>query len=282
MASVFQTIKFYYKSTVFGILIAVCALYGVVASIFLRIIGKPEYSQYTVARAFYYSFSTILGVKINLKNEKYLHDKPAVFISNHQSALDILILGRIFQPGFTVTAKKVLQFVPFLGWFMLASGTFFIDRAKSDKARKTLQDALNKIKGNKRGIFLFPEGTRSGATKPEMLPFKKGAFHLAQQAKIPVVPIVVSNYSNIFHSASKTFNTGEITIDVLPPVQTKDVETKDEIDELVMQTRTRMMERLKDISIKEPAKKVEKKTSVEEIQVEVEETTEETPLVDQK
>lgn len=243
----FRSIKFYFKSVIYGLLITVCALYGVAASIILRLIGKEEYSQYTVARAFYYSVSTILGIKINVNNEKYLHGKPAVFISNHQSALDILILGRVFHPGFTVTAKKVLKYVPFLGWFMMASGTFFIDRAKSDKARKVLDKALEDVKAKKNGIFLFPEGTRSGTTNLEMLPFKKGAFHLAKQAAIDVVPIVVSNTSTIFHAKSKTFNSGVITIDVLPPVPTKDIKTKEQLDNMVVEVRRSMVESLQRI-----------------------------------
>lgn len=299
----FNTIKFYFKSTVYGLLITVCALYGVVASIFLRIIGKKEYSQYTVARAFYYSVSTVLGIKIKVNNEKYLHGKPAVFISNHQSALDILILGRVFHPGFTVTAKKVLKYVPFLGWFMMASGTFFIDRAKSDKARRVLDNALENVKKEKSGIFLFPEGTRSATTNLEMLPFKKGAFHLAKQAQIDVVPIVVSNTSTIFHSKSKTFNSGVITIDVLPPVPTKGIETKDQLDDLVVEVRKSMLESLqrigysktdsKSVPVKSPAQpstpiKSESpelpvdSEETEDVEEELVEVTESSPLVSAK
>lgn len=291
----FQNIKFYFKSTVFGVLIVICALYGVVASILLRIIGKKEYSQYTVARAFYYSFSTLLGIKIKINNEKYLYNKPGIFISNHQSALDILILGRIFQPGFTVTAKRVLQYFPFLGWFMIASGTFFIDRSKSDKARKILDEALKTVKAEKRGLFMFPEGTRSGTTNLEMLPFKKGAFHLAKQAQIPIVPIVVSNTSTIFHAKSKTFNTGEITIDVLPPVETKDIETKDQVDKMVVEVRKSMMDQLQKIGYSKnnaspaPAKSPKygspepvKDSDSDEIVQEIIEESEQSPLVKKK
>lgn len=280
-----KSLKFYTKSLVFGILIILCASYGVVASIFLRIIGKPQYSQYTVARAFYYSFSSILGIKIKINNEKYLQEsKPGMFISNHQSALDILVLGKVFYPGFTVTAKKVLKYFPFLGWFMLASGTFFIDRSRGEKARKVLDKALKSVKKNKAGLFMFPEGTRSATTNLDMLPFKKGAFHLAQQAKIPIIPIVVSNYSNIFHSASRTFNTGEIIIDVLPPVPTTDIETKEDVDQLVIDVRTSMVNQLKKLGYskingeKDPSKTEEPVTDSDKDE-DVEIVDEQSPLV---
>lgn len=237
-------LKFYLKSVVFGSLIILCALYGVVASVLLRLVGKEEYAQYTVARAFYYSLSRILGIRIILKNEELLHQKPAVVVSNHQSALDILVLGRIFMPGYTVTAKKALKWFPFLGWFMIASKTFFLDRARGEKARKVLDQALAGLKDQKRAIFMFPEGTRSGTKKLEMLPFKKGAFHLAKQAKIPVIPVAVSNYSTIFHSGDKIFNRGEIVIEVLKPMSTAELKTNDEVTEFAADVREKMLEKI--------------------------------------
>lgn len=240
----FSTLKFYAKSVVFGSLLIICALYGVVASVFLRIIGKEQYAQYTVARCFNFLCQKLLGIKVTIKNEERLLTMPAVVVSNHQSALDVLILGRIFQPGFTVTAKKALKYFPFLGWFMLASGTFFLDRAKGEKARKVLERALLGLKEKKRSIFMFPEGTRSATKKLELLPFKKGAFHLAKQAKIPVVPVAVSNYSTIFHSGDKVFNRGEIILEVLEPMSTAELETNEDVTEFAQTLGNRMLEKI--------------------------------------
>lgn len=234
-------VKFYLKSVVFGLLIVGCALYGVIASILLRIVNKIEYSQFTVAKAFYSSLSVALGLKINVKNEKYLSSNPAIYISNHQSALDIYVLGKIFQPGYFVTGKKSLKYVPFLGWFMALSGTFFLDRSKSDKARKVLDSALTSLKKQDRALFIFPEGTRSGTEELEFLPFKKGAFHLAKQAGIPIVPIVVSNTSTIFNSKRKFFNGGEINIEILPPVSTENLVTNEDVTKLSLKVREDML-----------------------------------------
>lgn len=236
-----QKLKFLVKSFIFGALISTCALYGVVASIFLRIIGKAEYAQYTVAKVFYWLFSRLMGITITIKNEHLLHRKPSVVISNHQSALDILILGKVFQPGYTVTAKKALKFFPFLGWFMLASKTFFLDRAKGEKARKVLDQALLSLKENERSLFMFPEGTRSATKKLDMLPFKKGAFHLAKQAKIPVIPVAVQNYSTLFLSKDKTFKRGEIIIEVLEPEPTDRLQTKEDVDDMALRVRNNML-----------------------------------------
>lgn len=234
-------LKFYVKLAVFGTLVILCALYGVVASIALRLVGKEEYAQYTVARAFYYSFSRVLGITITIKNEEYLLQRPSVVVSNHQSALDIFLLGKLFQPGYTVTAKKVLKYFPFLGWFMLALGTFFLDRARGEKARKVLDRALLGLKQKHRSIFMFPEGTRSGTKKLELLPFKKGAFHLAKQANIPVVPVAVSNYSTIFNSTDKVFNRGEIVVEVMKPMSTLALATNDDVTAFAEEVREKML-----------------------------------------
>ncbi|SGZ55157.1 CIC11C00000001419 [Sungouiella intermedia] len=276
-----QTLKFYAKSFVFGTLIATCALYGVFASILLRLIGKPEYAQYTVARVFYFMFSKLLGVTITIKNEHYLRQNPAVVVSNHQSALDILILGKVFMPGYTVTAKKVLKYFPFLGWFMIASSTFFLDRAKSEKARKVLDRALLGLKLNLRLIFMFPEGTRSATKKLEMLPFKKGAFHLAKQAGIHVIPVAVSNYSHIFHSGDKVFNRGNILIEVLPPMETTDLKLSEDVTAFAQEVRDKMLHSIETQGYS-PARGetpvvVEAEDTASEVSVEV--IGEETPLV---
>lgn len=245
--SVLSKIKFYLKSIIFGSVIAGCAIYGVIASILLRIVGKIEYAQYTVARVFYHTFRTLLGVKITIKNEHYLKGLPAIVISNHQSALDILILGKVFQPGYTVTSKASLKYVPFLGWFMALSGTFFLNRSKSAQAKKVLDGALQNLKQQERALFMFPEGTRSATEALDMLPFKKGAFHLAKQARIPVIPVVVSNTSTIFNAKRKIFNTGEIFIEVLPPVSTDDLETNEDVTNICAEVRKSMVEKLKSI-----------------------------------
>lgn len=110
---------------------------------------------------------------------------------------------------------------------MLLSGAFFLDRSNREKSVRTLKKALEDLKDKKRGLYIFPEGTRSYANTTTLLPFKKGAFHLAQQAQVPITPIVVSNTSTIINSKTLTFETGEIIIHVLPQMSTEDLKPED-------------------------------------------------------
>lgn len=95
---------------------------------------------------------------------------------------------------------------------MALSKTVFIDRGNRDNAMVAFEGAAKQMQTERQSVYIFPEGTRSHTTKPEMLPFKKGAFHLAVKAQVPIVPIVVANYSNVLHLKSKRFNSGNIPV----------------------------------------------------------------------
>lgn len=191
----------------------VCATYGVIASIVLRLVGYGRVSQWATARSFKWVMWFTTGVKFDIvEGEQYLSTRPAVFIGNHQTELDVLMLGAIFPPYCSVTAKKSLKKIPFLGWFMALSGTVFIDRANRETAMKAFDGAANEMQVHKQSVFIFPEGTRSYTNKPELLPFKKGAFHLAVKAGVPVVPVVVENYAHVLSVRAMRFNAGSIKV----------------------------------------------------------------------
>lgn len=94
------------------------------------------------------------------------------------------------------------------------SGTVFIDRANRKSAIAAFDGAIREIRDNKQSVWIFPEGTRSYFSQADLLPFKKGAFHLAIQAGVPIVPIVVANYSHVLHLQDRTFEPGLINVKV--------------------------------------------------------------------
>jgi lysophosphatidate acyltransferase len=160
-----------------------------------------------------------------------------------RSELDVLMLGCMFPKYTSVTAKKSLKFVPLLGWFMALSKTVFIDRANRTSSRAAFDTAAQTMKTTRQNVFIFPEGTRSYASKPELLPFKKGAFHLAVQAQVPIVPVVVGNYYHVLDVKGKRFQPGVVEVTVLPPIQTKG-KGPEHVDELLKKTRDAMMDEL--------------------------------------
>lgn len=106
------------------------------------------------------------------------------------------------------------------------------------------------MRSERQSVFIFPEGTRSYSLEPDLLPFKKGAFHLAVQAQVPIVPIVAANYSNVLtmKGAPKGwfFTSGRIPVRVLKPIPTEGLKA-DAVDGLAKECRERMLLTLREM-----------------------------------
>lgn len=194
--------------------LVICAIYGILASLLLRPLGRHRIVQYLTARSFKLTMYLFTGIRFEIVSgrEHLEARRPCVIIGNHQSELDVLLLGTIFPPYTSVTAKSSLKWVPFLGWFMALSGTVFIDRGNRADALKAFRGAAEEMKRERQNVFIFPEGTRSYANGPELGSFKKGAFHLAVQAGVDIVPVVAGNYSGVLNVAGRRFRAGTIPV----------------------------------------------------------------------
>ncbi|KAI1771380.1 acyltransferase-domain-containing protein [Hypoxylon cercidicola] len=245
LSVVFPVAAFAARTLAAYISLIICAIYGALASIVLRILGREQIAQWTTARAFKYIMALTTGVSFEIIDPKHNLEtvRPAVFVGNHQTELDVLMLGCMFPKYCSVTAKKSLKKVPFLGWFMTLSGTVFIDRKNSKDARTAMAGAAKEIQQRKQSVYIFPEGTRSYAKEPELLPFKKGAFHLAVQAGVPIVPVVAANYSHVFYIKNFVFRSGKIPVKVLDPIPTTGL-TPEDVDELTRSTRDIMLKEM--------------------------------------
>ncbi|KAL2271868.1 hypothetical protein VTJ83DRAFT_1239 [Remersonia thermophila] len=224
---------------------AVSSLFGVYISIFFRIIGCGQIAQWACARCFKWLGFLATGVTFEVEDPKGHLEKvrPAVFLGNHQTELDVLMLGCMFPKYCSVTAKASLRAVPFLGWFMALSGTVFLNRANSKDARQALAGAAEQMRTRRHSVYIFPEGTRSYTKEPTLLPFKKGAFHLAVQAQVPIVPVVVANYSHVLWIKGRIFNSGRVPVKVLDPIPTTGLTAAD-VDDLARTTRELMLKEL--------------------------------------
>jgi lysophosphatidate acyltransferase len=104
-------------------------------------------------------------------------------------------------------AKRAIMYVFPFGLASWLCGTVFIDRSNAADSRTKISATAEEITTNKTKMWIFPEGTRSKGA--ELLPFKKGAFHIAVQHKLPIVPVVISPYTFI-NDEKKIFNLGKI------------------------------------------------------------------------
>ncbi|WVR03265.1 hypothetical protein IAU60_000256 [Kwoniella sp. DSM 27419] len=258
----YRRARFYFNLTLYVSTLAANSVWGVVVSILATAAGQRLNINYLVARSFYRTCSPQIGVTFNVEGEEHLAGlltarggKPqsAVLVGNHQSFLDILYIGRIFPKRAAIMAKQELQWTPLLGQFMSLSGAVFINRKNRKHALAAMEQAGNDMKKRGVSLWVFPEGTRSSSAEPALLPFKKGAFHLAVQAQVPIVPVVCENYHRLFDGRTR-FEPGQLKLRVLPPIPTAGL-TTDDVTALTESTREMMLETLRDISQPGPSGK---------------------------
>jgi putative phosphoserine phosphatase/1-acylglycerol-3-phosphate O-acyltransferase len=162
----------------------------------------------------------LAGVKLNVEGEEHLWShRPAVFIFNHQSAVDAPVVGALLRRDLTAVAKKELARDPRMVPINFLVQPALIDRGNTQQAKKALEPVVAKLREGY-SIAIAPEGTRSPT--PKLGRFKKGAFHMAMQGGVPIVPIVIRNAGEIMWKGSYFIRPGTIDVEVLPPIPTDD------------------------------------------------------------
>lgn len=158
------------------------------------------------------------GVTLNVIGEHNLWShRPAIFAFNHQSQLDMPIMGALLRKDFTGVAKASLQANPIFGPIGYLADVAFIDRSDPESAIDALAPVVEALRSGT-SLAVAPEGTRSGSG--ELGPFKKGPFHMAIQGGVPMVPVVIRNAYEVMVPGSYLIDPGTVDIAVLPPVDT--------------------------------------------------------------
>ncbi|XP_066913023.1 1-acyl-sn-glycerol-3-phosphate acyltransferase beta-like [Clytia hemisphaerica] len=180
-------------------------------------------------------FKWLFGINLKYENLEILHNvkKPCVVVSNHQTSLDAMLLLIMSPLGVAPLAKRVLLYVPIFGPVCWLCGTIYIDRSKGRSAIQIMKKVGEEMKKNLTTLWIFPEGSRYQQDK--LLPFKKGAFHLAVQAGVPIAPVIFGNYRNVIDRKNKKFDGGEIRCICLPPISTEG-KTVDDVNDIVEST----------------------------------------------
>ncbi|MEM9173391.1 MAG: HAD-IB family hydrolase [Pseudomonadota bacterium] len=179
--------------------------------------------------------SALIGMDMEIRGEAHLwSQRPAVFIFNHQSKADVLVVLRLLRRDLAGVGKKEIRYMPVIGQVMELGGAVLIDRKNSKSAIAAMQPLVDVLQDEGKSVVLAPEGTRSTSTR--LLPFKKGAFHLAMQAGVPIVPIVIHNSIDVAPRGQFVFRPATVEVDVLEPIDTADWHA-DTVDEHVAMVR---------------------------------------------
>ncbi|HKP39271.1 MAG TPA: lysophospholipid acyltransferase family protein [Pyrinomonadaceae bacterium] len=184
----------------------------------------------------------LTGVKVHVTGRELLDpNQPYVFVSNHWSYLDAAPLFAYTGRRMGMIGKKELLKAPILGYGMGFVNVIAIDRSNRERAVASIQEATRRIRS---GISfgVCPEGTR--ARPGQMLPFKKGAFHMAAQAGVPIAPIALRNSDQLMGKGTGQAWPGTIDMVFLPPVETSWVKSDEDLNRLVQQVQELIMKEL--------------------------------------
>lgn len=151
----------------------------------------------------------------------------AIYMSNHESGIDILLLLLAIRQDVRFLAKRELFFVPFMGWSMWLAGFVPVDRRRTDKAKTVLSTLDRRLKSGI-SILVFPEGTRSRDGR--LGPFKKSGFLTALKSGIPIVPVGVSGARAVLGEQGMVIRRGPVQARVGRPIPTADLGVHDRAD----------------------------------------------------
>lgn len=192
---------------------------GVPSLLFLWLINRRLW-LYPVALFGAKTWLWACGAKVKVNGREHLnYDEQYVFISNHRSYLDTAALFRYGGKRMGLVAKKELLKAPVIGQGMHFVNIIAIDRSNPERALQSME-AARKVMENGYSFGVFAEGTRG--MPGELLPFKKGAFHLALQTNARIIPVAIRNTDWMMGKKTGVLFPGTIEITLLPPVGTRD------------------------------------------------------------
>ena len=203
--------KILFSIRVWTSFILILILFSFIAPFALVILGfKAQrlriFCHYTVKFIFILS-----GCQLKIVGAENLSSKldPVVYVSNHQSLVDILVFVAAIPSGVCFVAKDSLKYTPLLGWCMWIQGHIFIKRESKGKSYRKLDQISSQVKAGKSVLF-FPEGTRSKTG--EIAVFKRGAFEVALRSGVKLIPCFVSGTGSMLPKHSFLFRRSELKV----------------------------------------------------------------------
>ena len=212
---------------------------------FVGLFNKFTKAKYYIAQSWTIPWMWAARSKVTLiKNYDYKKNQPYVVISNHLSNLDPMMQFRYLKIKWVFMAKKEVYKLPF---FRTAAKSFnFIKVDRSDKNdRKSINEQAKVLFKNGWSLMVYPQGTRAKADN--FLPFKSGAFHIALDNNIPILPGVIAGTGDIWPRCIKFMKSGKAIINTLEPIDVSQY-SKESIEQLVLDTQERMSKVYKELS----------------------------------
>lgn len=199
------------------------------------IVGKfsKTTKDYSCLRIVQWAFRVVLrisGVSVTVIGEENIPNEPALFIGNHRSIFDVLILYVRCKRLTGFIAKDSIEKVPSLRVWMRSLYCLFLDREDPRSGMKIVLEAIEHIK-NGVSICVFPEGTRNKGEELSILPFKEGTMKIATKTGCPIVPVALNNTANIFENHFPKLKKTHVIVEYGAPIYPKELD-KEELKHL--------------------------------------------------
>lgn len=214
-----------FRSVLNIVFIAGATIIGAVSALVSRLFDPSGDTVLRLARWWSLAITRLAGVRVEAQSRAAIDPaRSYVFMANHLSTVDIWALFIALPIPVRMIAKKQLAQIPLFGWAMWAGRFIFIDRHNAISARRSIERAERRIRDGA-SVLLFPEGTRSrdGALGP----FKKGGFHLAIDAGVPIVPVALRGTRELMPRGSLRLLPGRVEVIIGAPIPTTGLSADD-------------------------------------------------------
>lgn len=182
------------------------------------LIGNGHFWGYWPGRLWAWAILKVLLIPVKVNGrEKLVHGQSYVFVSNHQGAFDIFVIYGHLCRNFKWMMKHQLNKLPFVGFACKMSHQIFVDKRGPSKIRKTYENARRTLRDGM-SVVVFPEGSRTFTG--HMGVFRRGAFMLADELQLPVVPLTINGSFNVMPRTNKWYHIDRhpITLIVHAPI----------------------------------------------------------------
>lgn len=159
---------------------------------FILLLFRNNANKINIRLLYYFSKISLFPKLRYINKEKIDENKNYIYIFNHQSFFDFVVLGYVFPKNCFVIGKDSLKYIPYFGLMAVWAGTFFIKRTDYDNADKVLNAVIKKIKLRKCSVILAPQGTRVQSNKVTAL--KRGFIQVAKSTETDIVPLILSSF----------------------------------------------------------------------------------------
>lgn len=207
------------RTLLFFIVVILVTVVGALAVMLIGLFRRYSQVAYRyVFRPWARSIVWAAGVKVEVAGQEHVNPNRAyLIVSNHQSHMDVPVLGGYLPLKLTIIAKKELFRIPIFSHGMRAFGILEIDRSNRARAIQTLEQAALILREKNTSVLTFPEGTRSADGR--LQPFKKGPFALASTHRFPILPVTVRGTFPVLPKGRLRVKPGRVTLIIHPPVE---------------------------------------------------------------